>query len=290
MSVALWKTIFDWAAVVLVGFTFIAGAGALITGRILNTRQDLQLREFKTKEQTELAEQKRLTATAEQHAAEANERAAKAEAGTSLAKEEAAKSNKIAAEATETAEQERIARLKLEQDISPRILEQANSSKALRSFRGIQVAIVPVEGADLETRRTAGQIALMCQMSNWTMDENLARLSNAVFSGEGLEVEFNTNPAISRSVSPDDSTFEAAGVLLDIFRTNKMPAMMWPRGLSTTMPALPEGVIIIHVGLKPLGNYFLQERTNSGPKDEHGNSVLGNEVSPIDHCINNGTC
>jgi hypothetical protein len=48
MSAEIWKPIFDWAAVVLIGFTFIAGAGALITGKILTDRQDEKLRKFST--------------------------------------------------------------------------------------------------------------------------------------------------------------------------------------------------------------------------------------------------
>ena len=46
MSVEDWKSIFDWAAVILVFFTFAAGAGVLITGNILNKRQAVQLRQF----------------------------------------------------------------------------------------------------------------------------------------------------------------------------------------------------------------------------------------------------
>ncbi len=68
MSVELWKSIFDWAAVVLVGLTFIAGAGALITGRILSDRQSGQIRQFDTDltaAKTGLAEQQERAAKAE---------------------------------------------------------------------------------------------------------------------------------------------------------------------------------------------------------------------------------
>jgi hypothetical protein len=44
MSVEFWKAIFDWCSVVLVGLTFIAGAGALITGKVLSNRQDAALK------------------------------------------------------------------------------------------------------------------------------------------------------------------------------------------------------------------------------------------------------
>jgi hypothetical protein len=48
MSVELWKEIFDWLAVILVGLTFVAGAGALLTGKILSDRQSVQSRQFET--------------------------------------------------------------------------------------------------------------------------------------------------------------------------------------------------------------------------------------------------
>jgi len=36
MSTELLKTIFDWVAVILLGFTFASGLGGLITGNIIN--------------------------------------------------------------------------------------------------------------------------------------------------------------------------------------------------------------------------------------------------------------
>jgi hypothetical protein len=75
MSVESWKVIFDWASVMLVGLTFIAGSGALLTGRVLNRRQDAQLRTFEKEiagtqlelgtAQLELESQKEKTAKAE---------------------------------------------------------------------------------------------------------------------------------------------------------------------------------------------------------------------------------
>lgn len=61
MSVELWKVIFDWAAVVLVGLTVITGAGALITGKILADRQA-----------DELAKTQASAATANEHASQAD--------------------------------------------------------------------------------------------------------------------------------------------------------------------------------------------------------------------------
>ena len=46
MSVELVKSLCDWAAVILVGLTFVAGFGALRAGNIINERQAAQLRKF----------------------------------------------------------------------------------------------------------------------------------------------------------------------------------------------------------------------------------------------------
>ena len=46
MSVEAWKSLFDVAAVVLLFLTFAAGAGVLITGNVVNKRQEEKLRKF----------------------------------------------------------------------------------------------------------------------------------------------------------------------------------------------------------------------------------------------------
>ena len=59
MTVEGLKTVFDWAAQLFLLLTFVAGAGALVTGRIINQRQDAQLRQFDrdlTNAKTSLAE------------------------------------------------------------------------------------------------------------------------------------------------------------------------------------------------------------------------------------------
>jgi hypothetical protein len=39
-------------------------------------------------------------------------------------------------------------------------------------------------------------------------------------------------------------------------------------------------VIIIHVGLKPLSQYFVRKRIDAAGRDENGNSILGNSLIP----------
>ncbi len=117
MSVEALKSLFDVLTVVLLGLTFLAGTGVLITGNIINRRQSEQLKTFDsdmTKAKSELATQQERAAKAEgnialaeQHAAEANakaegfrldiasanERAEKAQASLALAEQHAAEAN-----------------------------------------------------------------------------------------------------------------------------------------------------------------------------------------------------
>jgi hypothetical protein len=68
MSVESLKVFFDFAAVILLFLTFVAGAGVLITGNIVNERQTQQLRQFDqnlTASKTELSRQEERTAKAE---------------------------------------------------------------------------------------------------------------------------------------------------------------------------------------------------------------------------------
>jgi hypothetical protein len=68
MSVESWKAVFDWAAVVLVGLTFIAGAGALIAGKVINERQASELKQF----QLDLEKTREGAASASERAAQAD--------------------------------------------------------------------------------------------------------------------------------------------------------------------------------------------------------------------------
>lgn len=46
MSIVSWKSVVDFVAVVSALLAFFAGVGAWATGRIINQRQDAQLRQF----------------------------------------------------------------------------------------------------------------------------------------------------------------------------------------------------------------------------------------------------
>lgn len=68
MGVEGLKTIFDWAAVILLFLTFAAGFGVLVTGNIISKRQEGQLRQFDkdlTTAKSELARQQERAADAD---------------------------------------------------------------------------------------------------------------------------------------------------------------------------------------------------------------------------------
>jgi hypothetical protein len=95
MTVEGLKTIFDWFAVILLFVTFAAGVGVLITGNVINKRQEQQIRQFDkdlTGAKTELSKQ-------QERAANADARVAGLERAAADAKAEMARQQSRAAEA-----------------------------------------------------------------------------------------------------------------------------------------------------------------------------------------------
>ena len=152
MSIEVWKSLFDLAAVVLLFLTFLAGAGALYTGSIINSRQEAKLRQFDsdlTKAKTDLAKQQ--------------ERAAKAEGGIANAQAEAAKANKAA-------EDERLARIKIEDRLAWRRVDPGrylSFIEELKPFKGSVVFLNPLGNGDPETDTFTEDIAKLLRDSSW---------------------------------------------------------------------------------------------------------------------------
>jgi hypothetical protein len=174
MSVELWKAVFDWAAVVLVGLTFIAGAGALITGRILSDRQDTQLRSFRTDlttAQTDLARQQERAAKAEGLIADAGRHAAEADAKAEGFKADIAKANESAERAraqvaSATAEATK-ANLELERIKAPRTLRDvASLTESLKAYKGTEYTFSSVFG-DEESILLLRHIDVALSSSGW---------------------------------------------------------------------------------------------------------------------------
>jgi hypothetical protein len=84
MSVEAWKSLFDVLTVVLLGLTFAAGAGVLITGNIINRRQEEKLRNF----DVDLTAAKAGLAAQQERAAKAEEQLARLKTPRSLTAEQ----------------------------------------------------------------------------------------------------------------------------------------------------------------------------------------------------------
>ncbi len=112
-------------------------------------------------------------AKAKQGAADADERAARAEENLGSAKKDAAVANERAAEANRIAEGERLARLKLENRLAPRILnddQQQRIESKIKRFTGTpyELAVDPVPEA-INLLRTVDAIL---RSSDWTNKES----------------------------------------------------------------------------------------------------------------------
>jgi hypothetical protein len=123
MTVEDLKIIFDWVAVILLFMTFASGVGVLITGNIINKRQEQQLRTFNsglTAAKTELGKQ-------QERAANADARVAGLEVDAADAKAEMAKQQTRAA----TAERRL---LELQERIKPRHLSEPDKELLVKEL------------------------------------------------------------------------------------------------------------------------------------------------------------
>jgi hypothetical protein len=174
---------------VLVGFTFIAGAGAMITGKILTDRQDEKLRKFSTD----------LTA-AQMELGKQQEQTAKAEGMIALAEQHAAEANKAA-------EDERIGRLKLEEQIEPRRLTPELTTIITDTCRQFQGHTITVRSyaMDVESAILAKQIVAALIASGMYVQDAVASFSNTGGIELGIHVTGDEHIAneIGRILSTD---------------------------------------------------------------------------------------
>jgi hypothetical protein len=163
MSVESLKSLFDTVTVVLLFVTFACGAGALITGNIINKRQNQQLKQLGV------------------DIAQANERAAIA--------------NRGAAEATKIAEGEKLARIQLEDATAWRRLstDQRTALAASLSHYPAQRTWVIYNVTDVEAFGFASDLVLALAKWNPTEPEAMLKMT------EG-PAPVGTNPPLERGV------------------------------------------------------------------------------------------
>ena len=228
MSVEVWKSIFDWATVVLIAFTVVSGAGALITGDIINKRQETKTREFErqlTEAKTELGKQQERAAHAEKAAADAS---AKAEAF----RLDIAKANERAALANQKAEEERLARVRIEEKLAGWSMDsgaQARLIEELKAFGGTHYDL----GADPSEAAFMEVIDSMLIAAKWqrqtTSDNRIAQILLNNKARINLVSGFWVQYAISR----DKDFRPAATALVEALRAGGIPAQ---GQMSTTEP------------------------------------------------------
>jgi hypothetical protein len=161
MTVEGLKIIFDWTAVILLFLTFAAGVGVLITGDVINKRQEQQLRQF----DSDLTAAKSSLATQQERAANADARVAGLEQNAADAKTEMAKQETRAA----TAERRL---MELQERIKPRRLTDEQAKKFVEALRTFPVATVrvgwTVGGAD-ESFSFLRQLIPLFKEAGWTV-------------------------------------------------------------------------------------------------------------------------
>ncbi len=156
MSVEAVKSFFDIGTVVLLFLTFAFGAGVLITGNIINSRQAKQLRKFDedlTGAKTELAIQQTRAATAERDVAEAKKSAGDADAKAEAFRLDIAKANERAALANERAASLQVEAAKLRKEL---VLQGARENLLSKDNRRNLIATLkPFAGQKIDVRYSA---------------------------------------------------------------------------------------------------------------------------------------
>jgi len=231
MSVEFWKSIFDWATVILIALTVFTGAGALITGDIIGKRQESRLRQF----DKELTEAKKELGEQQERAANADARVAGLEQDAANAKTEMAKQQTRAATAERSL-------LELQERVKIRHLSPAQRKKLVDFLTAPAAAAVP-KGPILVTRLL--------------FDESSRPLSEEIKSALA-EAGWNS-PEVGKQYGGDATT--PIGLVLQIHDGKARPAhfeflhkAFLQAGLDPTLGQnanIPEDTVVVLVGIKP---------------------------------------
>ena len=184
MSVDAWKTGFDTATVLLAFLVFVAGAGALITGRVIDRRKTQEIKQF----DSDLTRAKSDLATQQKRAAEAEGKIADAE-------QHIAEANAKAAEASEAAERERLARTQLEGRFAWRRIEPKSQKAAidlLKAYKGSTVTFQVGGLRDPELDGFVQQVYNIFDSSAWKVDYSRYGLSTDPILGCSCQVDART--------------------------------------------------------------------------------------------------
>lgn len=186
MSVEAWKSLFDMLTVVLLGLTFLAGAGVLFTGNIVNNRQAGQLRQFNTDlttAKTELSKQQERAAKAESQIAVANAasqdavakvataeaRVAEASAKAESFRLDIASANKMAGEANERSAELERENLILQQKLANRRITKPQHDFLVNFLSKKRGQVIIETMGDSESGLFAADILKTFEDSKWAI-------------------------------------------------------------------------------------------------------------------------
>jgi hypothetical protein len=252
MSVEGLKSFFDIAAVVLLGLTFFAGAGVLLTGNIINRRQEGKLHKFDsdlTDAKTELAKQQQRAAEAEgkiklaeQHSAEASAKAEGFRANIAKANESAAQAQAQVATATAGAALAKLETEKLKAVVTWRTIQPEMASVLEKVLSGKPGGVnLRYTDGDPEALFLAIQISQILGKAGWQTAPGSQKFGNGILFG---------------IVLPDSNGADAQ-TLREAFTAAKMPFSKDPLPQSgvgfmvSTIPGAPTLMIGSRVPILP---------------------------------------
>jgi hypothetical protein len=165
LSVDSWKIFFDWVSVVLIALTVVSGAGAVITGRIINDRQAREVAIL----QKEAVDAKTNYAGLEKEATEAKAKYVL------LEKDSAETKIRLSRQLERTANAEG-ALLKLKAQTEPRRVTQEQRARFLASYRlpsGLRplIAIIP-KGNVPDAPDFAGDLVSLFREAGYLVDDS----------------------------------------------------------------------------------------------------------------------
>ncbi len=229
MSVESLKSIFDIAAVVLLFLTFAAGAGVLITGNIVNRRQEEKLRNF----DRELTGAKSSLAVQQERAAKADGRVAGLEQDAASAKEAMGKQQERAANA-----ERRL--LELQERISWRTPDRALAAQlapSLKQFAGQKYAVI-ADIKDPEGLSVVSWVTILLSDANWELET--ARSTSEL----GFQA---TNIVLWVSPTAPSGVLQSARALVPALERGGLPAAIMQSGWGPKPDAAPPELIRVVV-------------------------------------------
>jgi hypothetical protein len=220
MPVEWWKSFFEIGGVVLLFLTFAFGAGFMLTGKIVNQRQERQLRQF----DKDLTDAKTALGKEQVRAADAAARVAGLEQDAATAKTEMAKQQTRAATAERSL-------LELQQRLSHRRISKPDHDKLVASLRQYPGSVVNLRKLlESEAAQFADDVIAVFVDAKWHVNISIAGVS--IPPRYGLLCSVDNTSAAGRSLASvfralptaDVTTAGHQGVIADIIVGLKPPA------------------------------------------------------------------